>query len=175
MTRRLTAVTLLALAACAPKPETPEQMAARIKAESDSAKTAIEAVGARFMRYFAAGQPDSVAMLYADDAVLMLPNTPAVSGRAAIRAKVAEAVSYGTWQFSCTTTRVEASGPLAVEQGTCVQNFKAGPHAPPGMAAAFPDTMKYVTAYRKVNGVWLAIADISNSSRAMPAPAAKRH
>jgi hypothetical protein len=56
MSHRLAAVTLLALAACAPKPETPEQMATRMKAESDSARTAIEAAGARWNRYFNAGK-----------------------------------------------------------------------------------------------------------------------
>ena len=175
MTRRLAAVTLLALAACAPKPETPEQMAARMKAESDSAKPAIEAIGRRFERYFAAGKADSLALNYAEDAVLMWPNEPPVKGRAAIQAKVAEMMGLGTWQFTCTTTRVDAYGPLAVEQGICIENLKPGPHAPPGIAAMFPDTGKYVSAYKKVNGAWLAFADINNSNRPLPAPTAKKH
>jgi ketosteroid isomerase-like protein len=174
MTRGFAAVTLLALAACAPKPETPEQMAARMKAESDSAKTAIEAANTRFVRYFAAGKADSAAMNYAEDAVVMMSNEPEVRGRAAIQAKLAEWMGYGTWEMSATTTRVDANGPLAVEQGTYVQDFKPGPHAPAGMAAMFPDTGKYVTGWKKVNGAWLIIADISNSSRAMPAPAAAK-
>jgi ketosteroid isomerase-like protein len=96
-----------------------------------------------------------------------------IKGRAAIQAMIAEWMSYGTWQASSTTTRVDANGPLAVEQGTNVLNLKPGPHAPAGMAAMFPDTGKYVTAWKKVNGTWLIFADISNSSRAMPAP--KKH
>ena len=170
----LAAVALLALAACAPKPETPEQMAARMQAESDSAKTAIEAANARFIRLLAAGKADSAAMNYAEDAVLMLSNEPAAAGRAAIRAKLADLLGYGTWDMSVMTTRVEANGPLAVEQGTYVQNFKPGPHAPAGMAAMFPDTGKYVTGWKKVNGAWLIVADISNSNRSLSAPAAKR-
>jgi len=43
------------------------------------------------------------------------------------------------------------------------------------MAAAFPDTGYSVTAFRKVNGRWLAFVDIGSSSRAVPAPAAKKH
>jgi ketosteroid isomerase-like protein len=172
MIRSVIAVALLALAACTPKPETPEQMAARMKAESDSAKMAIEAANARFVRYFSEGKADSAAMNYAEDAVLMLSNEPAANGRAAIQAKIAEWMGYGTWTMTATTTRVDANGPLAVEQGTYVQDFKAGPTAPPGMAAMFPDTGKYVTAWKKVNGSWLIFADISNTNRAMPAPAA---
>jgi len=174
MIRRIAAVTVLVLAACAPKAETPEQMAARLQAESDSARTAIEAANARFIRYFLAGKADSAAMNYAEDAVFMPANEPAARGRAAIQAKMAEWMGFGTWGFTATTTQVNASGPIAVEQGTYVWTLMPGPHAPPGMAAMFPDTGKYVTAWRKVNGNWVIFADISNSNRAMPAPA-RRH
>ena len=100
MTSRIAAVTLLALAACAPKPETPEQTAARIKAESDSARTAIEAVNTRAHRYFAAGNVDSLVIGYAEDVVVMMSNAPAVRGRPAIRAKLAEWMGYGTWEMT---------------------------------------------------------------------------
>ena len=152
-------------------------MTARLKAESDSARSAIEAADARIDGYFAAGKADSAAMGYAEDAVLMMPNQPAIKGRAAIQASMAELIGYGTWQMSVTTSRVDASGPLAVEQGTYVETFTPGSHAPPGMAAMFPDTGKYVAEWKKVGGKWLIAADIGNSSRAMPMPAAvvKKH
>lgn len=177
MTRRIAAVTLLALAACAPKPETPEQTAARMKAESDSARPALQAALDRISRRLAAGRADSLAMFYAEDAVLMLANEPALKGRAAIQAKVAEEMSWGTIQATYATTRVDAYGPLAVQQYTYVVSFKPGPHAPPGMTA-FTDTGKMMTAYKKVNGAWLAFADMGGlSDRAIPAPApaAKKH
>lgn len=175
MIRRLAVVTLLALAACAPKPETPEQMAARMKAESDSARSAIGVVLAEWERLMAAGRADSVAMLYTEDATYMASNQPAIKGRAAIQAALTPFLSVGTWNISITTTSVEANGPLAVEQGINVMNFRPGPNAPAGMAAMFPDTGKYVTGWRKVDGKWLIFTDIFNTSRAMPAPAAKRH
>jgi len=177
MTRRIVAVTLLALAACAPKPETPEQTAARMKAESDSARPALQAALDRYARNFAAGRADSLVMFYSEDAVLMLANMPALKGRAAIQAKDAEAMSWGTYQVTFATTRVDANGPLAVQQYTYVMSFKPGPHAPPGMTA-FTDTGKTMTAYKKVNGAWLAFADVGGmSDRAMPTPApvAKKH
>ena len=175
MIRRLAALTALALVACAPKPEASEQMAARIKAESDSARTAIEAANARFVRYFVAGKADSAAMNYVEDAAVYMPNEPLARGRAAIQAKVGEMMGLGTWQFTATTTQVDANGPLAVEQGTYVWNLKPGPHTPAAVAAMFPDTGKYVTAWKKVNGAWLIFADITNSNRALPAPTAKKH
>ncbi|MGD0484995.1 MAG: nuclear transport factor 2 family protein [Gemmatimonadales bacterium] len=175
MIRRLAVVTLLALAACAPKPETPEQMTARMKAESDSARTAIEAANAHWVRYAAAGRADSAALDFAEDAVFMTANAPSLRGRPAIQAMFSEMFSYGTWQVTLTTTRVDAYGPIAVEQGTNILRFTPGPHAPAGMAAMYPDTGKYLTYWKKVNGTWLEAVDISNSDRAMPAPAAKRH
>jgi hypothetical protein len=72
---------------------------------------------------------------------------------------------------------VDASGPLAVEQGSFIVSLKAGSHAPAGMGAVFPDTCKYVTVWKKVNGQWLVLADINNSNRnrAVPVAAPKRH
>jgi ketosteroid isomerase-like protein len=158
---------LCAVAACAPKPETPEQAAARMAAETDSARAAIEAANAAFVRYFAAGHADSAAMNYAEGARALMPNEPMVEGRAAIQAKFAEWMAAGTWQMQVTTVSVEASGPLAVEVGTSVIGFTPGPNAPRGMAAMYPDSGKYVTVWKKVDGRWTIITDIFNSSRAM--------
>ncbi len=173
MLRRLAAVTLLALVACGPKQETPEQMAARMKAESDSVGPALQAALNAFARHLAAGEADSAAMVFTDDAALMNANEPTVSGRAAIQAQIAGASGLGTWHLTFTTSHVEAYGPLAVRMGIRVENFTPGPRAPAGMAAMFPDTLREVTAWKKVNGTWLVFASISNSSRATPAPTAK--
>jgi ketosteroid isomerase-like protein len=142
-------------------------MAARIEAESDSAKSVLQAGLDRLCRYKAAGRADSLAMFYAEDAVLMMPNEAAIKGRAAIQAELANYLSNGTYHCTLTTTGVEANGPLAGHWYTYVETFKPGPHAPPGMAAMFPNSGNAMTAYRKVNGQWLAIADIGNSSRAL--------
>ncbi len=152
-------------------------MAARIKAESDSARPALQAALDRYARHFAAGRADSLVMFYSEDAVVMLANMPALKGRAAIQAADAEALSWGTYQVAFATTRVDANGPLAVQQYAYVVSFKPGPHAPSGMTA-FSDTGKAMTAYKKVNGAWLAFADVGGmSDRAMPTPApvAKKH
>lgn len=170
MHRHVLAATLVALAACSPQAETWEQAVARMRAESDSARTIIEEKNARFVRYIGEGKADSAALNYALDAVVMLPNEPPVRGRAAIQAKLAEWVTWGTWQFTVTTERVEAVWPMAVEWGTYVWNFTPGPNAPPGMATLFPDSGKYVTYWRDRDGGWTIVADISNTSRPMPAP-----
>jgi hypothetical protein len=68
-------ITLAALAGCQAG-ETAEQMHARMQVESDSAKVAIEAQGARFAAAFNARQADSAAMVYTMDAVVMPPTNP---------------------------------------------------------------------------------------------------
>jgi len=164
---------LLALAACAPKPETPEQAQARLQAESDSAKTAVEAAEARLAGYIAAGQADSAALLYAEDAAFYMAGTPTSHGRAAILATFRQLLEMGSWTIQPVADKVEASGPVAVESGRYVFNVTPGPHAPPGMAAMLPDSGSYVTTWRRVGGQWLISNDISVSTRA-PAAAKKR-
>lgn len=166
------AVASLALVACAPKPETADQAQARLRAESDSARTAIEAANARFAGYLAAGQADSAALIYAEDAVMFPSGTPAITGRAAILAQFRQWVGMGHWTVKATTREVEASGPVAVETGTNVTTFAPGPNAPRGMAARYPDTTNYETAWRKVDGRWLITRDMAVTTRA-PASATR--
>lgn len=175
MIQRIAVVTLLALAACAPKPETPDQAAARMKAEADTARTAIAAANAAMSKYLAANQMDSAAMLYAEDAVFYPANMPAVRGRPAIAALFKSWGAAGAWTVAPSTYSVEANGPLAIETGRGLMTYAPGPNAPATMKAAFTDTMKYVTTWRKVGGKWLISNDISTTDRAaQPAPAKKR-
>jgi ketosteroid isomerase-like protein len=164
---------LLAFAACAPKPETPDQMQARLRAESDSAKTAIDAADARIEAYVAAGKADSAALGYAEDAVVYMAGSPAAVGRAAIQAAFQQMLGMGSWRIAPSDTKVEASGPLAIETGTYVINFTPGPHAPAGMVAMYPDSGNFLASWRKVGGRWLITNDMTATTRA-PAPAKKR-
>ncbi len=162
----------LLLAACAPKPETPEQMAARLKAESDSARVAIEANNARFANFVAAGQADSAASGYAEDAILFPEHMPPVHGRTAIAKWMSDGMAGGTMTMAVKTTSVEASGPIAIETGT--NAITMVPKTPAG-AKPVVDTIKYVTTWRKIGGQWLITNDIGNSIMpAEPAPAKKR-
>ena len=56
--------------------ETDEQMQARMQAESDSARAAIEAANQAFAQHFNAGHADSVGALYGTTAVPMAPDAP---------------------------------------------------------------------------------------------------
>ena len=164
----------LLLAACAPKPETPEQAATRMKAEADTARTAITASYTRFSRYIAANQMDSAAMLYTEDANFFNANMPVVRGRPAILALFKSLGAAGAWTVMPSTYSVEANGPIAIETGRGLETYTPGPNAPATMQAAFTDTIKYVTTWRKVGGTWLISNDISNTDRAAQPPQAPK-
>jgi ketosteroid isomerase-like protein len=165
------AAAALVLAACAPKPETPEQTAARLKAESDSARVAIEAQDARIVKFIAAAEPDSVASIYAEDAVLYGKDMPATRGRAAIASQWRTWMAIGSYAYKVTIFSVEASGPIAIETGRSDVTFTPGPNAPRGTKAA-TFAVIYVTTWRKTGGQWLISRDIGTSDQpAQPTPA----
>ena len=169
------AAAALLLAACAPKPETADQMAARLRAESDSARTAIVAVAAAWDRYWAAGQADSMAQLCAEDAVDYPSGQPAVRGRAAILEEIRTQMAAGTYAVATTVENVEASGPIAIATGRYIITFTPGPNAPAGMNVASTSTIKLVTTWRMIGGRWLVSNKIGTRDQApQPAPARRR-
>ena len=169
-TRSLMAVvaSLAVIAACQPAAETAEQAEARMASEAAAARTAIEASNARFVTHFNAGQGDSVAAHYTEDARVMAPNVPVASGRQAIAAAMG---AMGGATLVLTTESVDANGSLAVERGTYKITL-----TPPGATAPITDTGKYLVHWRKVGDNWMMANDIWNSDLpAMPmGPPAKQ-
>lgn len=145
------------LAACQAT-ETPEQTATRMARESVEAATAIRGLNNEFGRLFSAGQWDSLAAMYTRDAVVMVPNAPAMVGRDAIRAGFA---GMGGQMRSYTLTlqadTVIANGPLAVEQG----HYTDSGTTTAGIATA--DTGKYLVQWWKTDAGWQLARDIFNS------------
>jgi len=168
---RLVAAALV-LAACAPKPETPEQTAARLKAESDTARVAIEAQDARVVRYLAAAQADSLVSMYAEDAVVYWMGTPELKGRAAMASRLRTMFSAGSYAYKATTFSVEASGPIAIETARTEATFTPGPGAPRGTKAS-NSSWGDVTIWRKTGGQWLIARDflLTSVEPEQPTPA----
>lgn len=163
--RRYVLVAAVLLTACQ-KAETPEQAAARMQADSDSAKIAIEAANARYSRYLSGNMADSVALLFADNGVVMPPNMPAVTGREAIRAwQAANPMPPGA-TITFTVAEVAANGPLAIERGSYAFTIPAQ-----GRTPAMNTAGKYLAHWHRVNGTWLVAADIWSDDAPMP-PAA---
>ncbi len=96
------------------------------------------------------------AALYAEDAVLLPPNQPAVFGREAIRATVAEEMAAGG--------TVEVEDLEVVVAGS--HAYKAGRYRVSNSEGELLDRGKYIEIWTHTDGEWLIHRDIWNSSLA---------
>jgi ketosteroid isomerase-like protein len=145
---------IAALALLAGCKETPDQAHNRMQAETNAAKPLIEAQLAKYVRGASSGNTDSLLSLYTDDAVLMPPNRPAISGHDKIRAAFASVGSYGT---TFATTSLMVTGDVAIERGIWQARM-----TPPGGSLAVVRDGKYLTHWHRVNGTWLMAEQIWN-------------
>ena len=156
-----TLAVLASLNGCAKTPTPQDTAADKAKLESD-ALTWFDA--------FARGDSDSVANLYAEDAVLMPPNMPAVSGRAAIKTvlsqMIAEAHAGKMSMKNTNTTGSDVSGDMG---------WISGAFSIADSTGATIDSGKYVTVHHRVNGSWLYVRDIWNSDRPAAPTAPAKH
>ena len=115
-------------------------------------KAKMQADATSWFDYLAKGDPDGMANLYAEDALLLPPGVPAISGRAAIRMFLANEV--GTMK----------SAGLAIKNGTVTGVDVAGDM---GWISG-----NYLSVHKLTNGQWLYVRDTWNSDRppAPPAP-----
>jgi ketosteroid isomerase-like protein len=110
-----------------------------------------------------AGEVDRIVALYADDAVVMPPNVPAISGHEAIKeylTKDVAAAKAAGLTAKDGTSAVGVSSDLAWHAGTSSVIDAAGKTV---------ETGKYTEVWRRTNGKWLIVRDIWNDD-ALPAP-----
>jgi ketosteroid isomerase-like protein len=126
-------------------------------ADPKAVRRIIEAHNADAERWYAAGQVDSLAALFAEDGWQLPPNSPPLVGRDSLRRFWMSAVQWGRWDFDFATQDVIASGPLAVERGRYTFRFTAGPRAPMPSVA---DSGNYVVLWRQErDGRWRGVWD----------------
>ena len=164
MLKKLLLVTMAAAAiACA---QTPAPAPAQTPIDTSADEAILKADIEKWMNDINAGNADGVAAQYADDALLMPPNAPTATGRAAIRDAIAKESAgmkaAGLTLKSTATTGVGVTGDLAWMSGTYAVTDAKG---------ATIDTGKYLSVHRKINGAWLYIRDTWNSDNPPP-PAA---
>jgi len=148
---------MAALNGCA-KPPAPQDIAA------DKAKLQTDALS--WFDHFATADSEGLANLYAEDAIVMPPNMPAVSGRPAIKSLFGAQAAYVKAARmslkSGAVTGSDVSGDLGWITGTYIIQDSTG---------ATTDSGNYLSIHHRTNGVWLYIRDIFNSDRP-PAPVA---
>ena len=151
----------LLAAACAPKPEAPAAASTPAAAVPLSAAELedVKAVDAAFAAAMNAKDTTAVWAIYAPDAYLMPPDSPALQGAAAHPA-LAGFLAFGATDFALTPTTVYGIGDLAYMVGTA--SFKMG---------AATETVKYAEVLRKgSDGKWRYVVDMFSG---VAAPAKK--
>jgi uncharacterized protein (TIGR02246 family) len=151
---RLSPVTLLLACQQAATPAAPAGL-------TDVDRAAIESLHTEFAAAVVAGDFAKVASMYTDDASLMAPNAPVVTGRMAIQQALTTFPPMG--EMKLLTHDVAGSSEVAAVRGTYAILM-----APPG-SPAISDTGSYAELWRKqADGKWLMAWDIWNSHK--PAP-----
>lgn len=98
---------------------------------------------------------------YAADAVMLVPDLPAMKGTDAIRNGVATVLKdpHMTLTFSPSVVMVSKDGDMAYTQGYYVMTYSE-----PRTGATMVEKGKYVTVYQKQpDGSWKAVEDINNA------------
>jgi ketosteroid isomerase-like protein len=126
-------------------------------APANDAEQAIRKADADLTVNARAGNAAVLAAVYADDAVIMPPNAPAVRGPEAIRQFWTGFLGLGQIDLALTIDKVTQSGDLAAEIGRYEMTIT------PKGAAPIHDKGKYLVAWRKTGGAWKIIGDIFNS------------
>jgi uncharacterized protein (TIGR02246 family) len=108
-----------------------------------------------WMAAFNSRDPEALAAMYAEDAVLLPPDAPAVFGRDAIRASFADV-------FAANDLKVEIEALETVIEGSLA--YVAGRYRMWTGEGQLVDRGKYLEIWRVRDGKWLIHRDIHNSS-----------
>lgn len=134
-------------------------------AAASADETAIRAQTLAWGKAFNGGDAKGVTAQYADDALVMPPNAPAVSGKAAIldffTKEVAGAKAGGAVFVINPKTDVGVSGKTGWESGSYKVTVKG----------AIVETGKFLSVSRKKDGRWLYYRDTWNADAPPPPPA----
>lgn len=151
---RIALLGVLALAAC---------QAAGPAPLSDADRTAIREMGTQFTQVFLSGNVAEVGQFYAEDATLLPPNAPTVTGREAIVAFMQTFPPLT--EFTITDNVIEGFGDLAYVSGTYHMVLAVGE------GVTVTDSGKYLDIrQRQADGSWLYVMDMFSSSIPLPAP-----
>jgi uncharacterized protein (TIGR02246 family) len=114
-----------------------------------------------FVTSFNTGNYDQVAALFAQDGAFMAPHHDPAFGPKAIERLLRQFGEGGYEDLRLETTRVEASGDLAMEIGRYTVAIRQSD------GTILADRGKYVKAWRRL-GAWLIVADCWSSNLPVP-------
>ena len=120
---------------------------------------AVQAVEAQWAKDIGSRDTDRIIGHYADDAALMMPDSPARIGVAEIRAGLPPTINADgfTMSFKNVKTEISRAGDLAYTRGTIIQSMPGKNDVPQTL------TSNYVTIFKKqADGSWKAVEDITS-------------
>jgi uncharacterized protein (TIGR02246 family) len=128
-------------------------------AEAPTVQHEIEARNREFVTAFNRGDAGGVAAAYTEDARILPPGAPAMSGRQAIEQFWQSVMAMGVREVDLRTEHAEAVGDLAYEVGSATLTIQ------PEGGTATTDTVKYVVVWkRQAGGPWQLAVDIWNGN-----------
>jgi len=163
MKRLLNPIALCALFlfACNQAEEPKTEVASVAGFDLAAAKDSINATNSRFAAAVVAGDSVTLAAFYASDAKILPPNSPAISGNAAITSLASSFCTMGIKDMKFDVLGVWGNKDVLCEEGTVTMTDDKG---------ALIDKGKYIVLWKQEDGKWKLFRDIFNSDMP-PAPA----
>ena len=127
------------------------------RGKANDVRKAIEGWEGQFSVLFASGNTDELAELYTDDAEVMAPNSPPVSGRSAIREFWDGVRKAGIVRIDVKTLETSRTGVDTI--------FEVGKYTLYGVPGYALDDGKYIVIWRREGNRWMLYRDIWNSNR----------
>jgi uncharacterized protein (TIGR02246 family) len=137
--------------------------------DTKGAEDAVRAASTAWSKAAASRDTATVGSYYADDAVVLPPNAPLVTGKdAAQKAWSAMLIPGNSVQWTPVKVAVSSSGDMAYDRGTYTASMTGAD------GKVMSDTGKYLCVWKKqADGSWKAIEDSWNSDLPAGAPAAE--
>lgn len=126
---------------------------------------ALEAVDQAWAKAYNAADADAVANLYDEQAVLLPPGSPAVKGRAAIKAFFAKDTAESQKAGITFVLDPKPAGGVAGDMG-----WQSGHYAVKDKSGKVIETGKYLSVSARKGGKWLYVRDTWNADGSPGAP-----
>ncbi|SPE31495.1 exported hypothetical protein [Candidatus Sulfopaludibacter sp. SbA6] len=157
----LTSVLTFAGCQTGPKPEDKRDVAADI--------AAVNALRGKFSVAFNSNDAAALAALFADDAIVMPVNQPAVDGRPAIQSLYEAMFKANAVKVAITSLETQLAGDWAYDRGNATTTIT------PKSGNPIEESFKYLVVLKRLpGGLWKVYRDIDNSNGPPPAAPGKK-
>jgi len=152
---------VLTFAGCQAKPEEKRDIAA------DTA--AVNALRGKFSAAFNSNDAAALAALYADDAIVMPVNQPAVDGRPAIQSLYEAMFKANAVKVAITSLETQLAGDWAYDRGNATTTIT------PKSGKPIEESARYLVVLKRLSGgLWKVYREMDKSNNPPPAAPAKK-